>query len=547
MNSTNKSKKNAVAPTLSAEHENTRSDDANNSALRKEIAERQIILEEKQREIALLQHELDSYKLKLKKTYEHSPTGYFTLDRNGKILELNSAAAYLFGTNKEFLLQKSIYHFVASEQQDQLKSHLDNTFEIQKRFTAEIKMERKDKSSFFALLESISFENENKTICYTAVSNITNVKVAQEELKESELRFQSMANTAPVLIWGTDTDALFTFVNNYWLEFTGRTIGRELGMSWIEGIHPQDLPCFINIYNAGFAAKLPFDVEFRLKNKDGEFRWIKCKGIPKFQVDGRFLGFIGSGVDITEQKIIEETILSLNEKLRNLNASKDKFFSIIAHDLKSPLAGILGFTEILTDEFDELSPEDIKEFIFHSHQSAKNLYALLENLLEWSRIQIGSIAFNPMEINIAQIFDEIIKLFSQNSKNKNIKLEKKCDQLQKVFADSNMLNTIIRNLVSNGIKFTKEGGTISLSAEELNNAVQITVRDSGVGISQENIDKLFKVENNFTTTGTNSEKGTGLGLVLCKELVEKHHGKISVESELGKGTKFIFTLPLDQN
>lgn len=542
MNSTNKSKKDAVSSTPSVEYEKEVSVDANNSALRKEIVERQIILEEKQREIALLQHELDSYKLKLKKTYEHSPIGYFTLDRNGKILELNSAGAYLFGTNKEFLLQKSFFDFVASEQQDQLKSHLDNTFEIQKRFTAEIKMERKDKSPFFALLESISFEND-KTICYTAVSDVTNLKVAQEELKESEVRFQNMANTAPVLIWITDADALFTFVNNYWLEFTGRMIGRELGMGWLEGIHPEDLPSLINIYNAALTAKLTFDVEFRLKNKDGEYRWIKSKGIPRFHGDGRFFGFIGSGVDITEQKNIEENILLLNERLKSINASKDKFFSIIAHDLKSPLAGILGFTEILTDEFDELSPEDIKEFICHSHQSAKNLYALLENLLEWSRIQIGSIAFNPMEINIAQIFDEIIKLFSQNSKNKNIKLEKKCDQLQKVFADSNMLNTIIRNLVSNGIKFTKEGGTISLSAEELNNVVQITVRDSGVGISKENIDKLFKVENNFTTTGTNSEKGTGLGLVLCKELVEKHHGKIWVESELGKGTKFIIRLP----
>jgi PAS domain S-box-containing protein len=543
MNSANKSKKDAVSSAPSLEYGKEVSDDSNNTALMKEISERQIKLEEKQREIALLKSELDSYKLKLKKTYEHSPIGYFTLDPSGKILELNSAGAYLLGSTKELLFQKSFFDFVVPEHRDQLKLHLENTFKIEKGLTAEIKMERKDKSTFFALLESISFENEDHIICYTAVRDITNLKVAQEELKESEARFQNMANTAPVLIWITDADALFIFVNNYWLEFTGRTIGRELGMSWIEGIHPQDLTSFINIYNTAFAAKLPFDIEFRLKHKNGDFRWIKSKGIPRFHEDGRFFGFIGSGIDITEQKNIEEHIFVLNERLKSINASKDKFFSIIAHDLKSPLAGILGFTEVLSDEFDELSPEDIKEFIFHSHQSAKNLYVLLENLLEWSRIQIGSIAFNPLKINISQIFDEIIKLFSQNAKKKNIKLEKKCDPFQAVFADSNMLNTIIRNLLSNAIKFTKDGGTISLSAEELNNAVQITVQDSGVGISQENIDKLFKVENNFTSLGTNSEKGTGLGLVLCKELVEKHHGKIWVESELNTGTKFIFILP----
>jgi PAS domain S-box-containing protein len=369
------------------------------------------------------------------------------------------------------------------------------------------------------------------------------LKVAEEALKESEIRFQNMANTAPVLIWITDTDALFTFVNNFWLQFTGRTLGQELGMSWLEGIHPDDLERFLKLYKTSFDLRKSFEVEFRLRKRDGNFRWIISKGVPRFQTDGRFAGYIGSCTDINDQKIIEEKIKGFNEELKSLNASKDKFFSIIAHDLKSPLSGLLGFTEILADEFDELQMEEVKEFIGHSHQSAKNLNALLENLLEWSRIQTGNFAFEPSKVNVESVFDDIISLFNQNARNKKIRIEKNVDTAKDVFADKNMFKTIVRNLVSNAIKFTKENGSVYLTALANEKFVTISVQDTGIGLSQANIDKLFRIDVNYTTPGTNQERGTGLGLILCKELVEKNGGKIWVESEIGKGTKFIFTLP----
>lgn len=508
-----------------------------------ELSKKQRDLEEKNRELHIVKHDLDAYQAKYEKIYESSPMGYFTFDKNGYILKLNSTGSDQLGASKEFLIQKSFADFIVPEHHAKFKMHIDSVFTYKKRNTCELKIERKDKSLFYALLESVLSNSNGECTCSTAISDITMLKVVEEALKESEARFQNMANTAPVLIWITDTDALFTFVNNFWLQYTGRTLGQELGMGWVEGIHADDLNPFMVLYKSAFEFRQPFEVEFRIKKNDGSYRWIISKGVPRFHSDGRFAGYIGSCTDINDQKEIEETILKLNEELKLLNSSKDKFFSIIAHDLKSPLSGLLGFTEILVEEFDDLQDEEKKEFIGHSYQATKNLMALLENLLEWSRIRIGSVAFSPVKLDLDAIVEDIFSLFAQNARSKNIRLEKRVDKNICVLADKNMLKTILRNLISNGIKFTREGGTVAIFAEEQDNLIKITTQDSGIGISKENIEKLFRIDANHTTLGTNKERGTGLGLALCKELIEKNRGKIWVESELGKGTKFILTLP----
>ncbi len=517
--------------------------------LLRELSIKQRELEEKNRELHIVNIELEASHAKYDKIYENSPTGYFAFNKEGRILRLNTTGADQLGTNKEYLIQKLFGDFVVPEHRAQFNMHLEDVFTYNKRHSCEVKIERKDKSLFYALLESIpsNGNGDGSNYCSTAISDITMLKVAEDALKESETRFQDMANTAPVLIWITDTDALFTFVNNFWLQFTGRTIGQELGMSWLEGIHPEDLNRFMETYTTAFNLRKSFEIEFRIKHNDGKYRWIISKGVPRFQTDGRFAGYIGSCTDISDQKAIEETVKKFNEELKVLNSNKDKFFSIIAHDLKSPLSGLLGFTEILVDEYDDLQDAEIKEFIGHSHQGAKNINALLENLLEWSRIQIGQIAYEPEQVDVELVAEDVYRLFHQNARNKKIRLEKSVAPELQALADKNMLKTILRNLVSNGIKFTKEGGTITVSAEEKDNFINITVQDSGVGISEENINKLFKIDSNHTTQGTNKERGTGLGLILCKELVEMNGGKIWVESEIGKGTKFIFTLPKANN
>ena len=545
MNSKSHNLKNEInkGQEVNLEHDNNFKNDI--QTLQKGLTFKQRELEEKNRELHLLKQKIESLLLKNDEIYEHSPAGYFTFDRNGIILTLNQTGAEQLGVIKEKLINKSFVEFITPQYRSIFTIHLDNVFKYKIRHSCEVKVERKYKNTFFALLESVP-SNGNVTSeasCITAIIDITRLKVSEETIKESEIRFQNVANTAPVLIWITNADALFTFVNNFWLQYTGRTLGQELGMGWLEGIHPEDLDRFMGIYKSSFDARKPFDVEFRMKKNDGNFKWIISKGVPRFQTDGRFAGYIGSCIDINDQKIIEETVKKFNEELLSLNTSKDKFFSIIAHDLKSPLSGLLGFTEILLDEFDDLQIEEVKEFIGHSHQAAINLNALLENLLEWSRIQTGNFALEPSNVNVESVFDDMISLFNQYASNKKIRLEKKVDAALEVIADENMFKTIMRNLVSNGIKFTNEGGSVYLTAIANEKFVNLGIQDSGIGLSRENINKLFRIDLNYTTLGTNKERGTGFGLVLCKELVEKNGGKIWVESEVGKGTKFIFSLP----
>ena len=250
----------------------------------------------------------------------------------------------------------------------------------------------------------------------------------------------------------------------------------------------------------------------------------------------------GTLIDITEKEKLDRKIKEYNNQLKKINANKDKFFSIVAHDLKTPFTALLGYTEIIEKEGDKMSGTEIQEFASSMNDVAKKTYNLLENLLEWSRIQTGRISFNPAYINLFDICQEVIDLLNANALRKNIKLLNEIPQTSRAYADKNMVYTILRNLYSNSIKFTDAGGFVKASYENINGICKITVEDNGIGISREKLNKLFKIDVHYTEIGTENERGTGLGLILCYELVNKNGGNIFVESDLGKGSKFIFTL-----
>jgi len=252
--------------------------------------------------------------------------------------------------------------------------------------------------------------------------------------------------------------------------------------------------------------------------------------------------------DITDIKNAEINLKEKEGKLRESNKTKDKFFSIIAHDLRSPFNSMLGFTELLNEGFNDYSDEQKRKFIAIIYDGLQNTLKLLDNLLYWARSQKGTIAYNPEMINLFLITKEISKLLTQSFENKSIKLINQIALNSYVFADRDMLATIIRNLLSNALKFTNKHGeitikTFSYSDEKQNQFVGISVSDTGVGITAKAQSTLFDIGENISTAGTEDEKGTGLGLILCKEFVEKHGGKIWVESEVGKGSSFFFTVP----
>ncbi len=240
----------------------------------------------------------------------------------------------------------------------------------------------------------------------------------------------------------------------------------------------------------------------------------------------------------------EEAIANQNNQLREMNASKDQLFSVIGHDLRGPLLSFTGFLKLLSQHSDNLSKEELKRFLVDLDRSFKNLFNLLENLLEWSLSQTGMIDFKPEIFDIAFSLKENGELLNDQACNKNISIVNECHSSLLVNAHPNSVHTVIRNLISNAIKFTSEGGKITLRAEPVDGSVRVSVIDTGQGINVEVIQKLFKIGSKHSTFGTANEKGSGLGLVLCKDFVEKNGGTIGVESIEGKGSTFHFTVPM---
>jgi signal transduction histidine kinase len=240
------------------------------------------------------------------------------------------------------------------------------------------------------------------------------------------------------------------------------------------------------------------------------------------------------------QKILQ----SLNSELQMLNASKDKFFAIIAHDLRGPMGAFMGFSQILAEEYRSMSPDEIKDIAGTMAESSNNLFRLLENLLEWSKMQRGLIDFNPEQFQLLPNVIESVGLITDPARKKSIEIVFNIPENIMVFADKHMFDTVIRNLVSNAIKFTPRGGKIDVSAAvSIESSVEIKIKDSGIGIPDELLGKLFKLNEKTSRSGTDGEPSTGLGLLLCKEFVEKHGGKLIVESQSGFGSIFKFVIP----
>lgn len=244
--------------------------------------------------------------------------------------------------------------------------------------------------------------------------------------------------------------------------------------------------------------------------------------------------------EITSNKLILE---KNNEELEKLNATKDKFFSIIAHDLKNPFNSILGLSEILKEDVREFSIDEIEEYAGLINDSSRNTLKLLENLLDWARIQRGRIEFRPSKFDLNEITETVFSLIGETANQKKVTLVNSIPGSTIVEADENMVNTILRNLISNAVKFSWENGVVEAACSEIENKIHISISDTGVGMNEETVKKLFELNSGISTKGTNNEKGTGLGLILCKDFIEMHGQKLSVESEVDKGSIFHFTLP----
>ena len=372
--------------------------------------------------------------------------------------------------------------------------------------------------------------------------DITDLKYAQDNLIAQKEKFEQLIRLVPSAVFTVNLEKKFTSWNEMAEKLTGFSSQDILGKDCtFYGLNQCPLQC--RLFDTDVDKPI-VNAECKMRRKDGSIITIS-KNIDFIRdAEGNITGGIESFIDISEQKKFEDKIKKYSDELSELNKSKDRFFSIIAHDLRNPFVTLLGFSEMLIEDYYEFSDDEKIGYLKEMENTARSSYNLLENLLQWSRSQTGRLKYSPQELNFVDLVKENFELLEKSAEMKKIKLESKLSQALFVNADYDMLTTLIRNLITNALKFTPEGGAISIGSREIENRfIEFYIKDTGVGISSKRLKGIFRIDEASSTTGTAGEKGSGLGLLLSKEFVDKHGGKIWVESQEGKGTTFFFTLP----
>jgi PAS domain S-box-containing protein len=366
--------------------------------------------------------------------------------------------------------------------------------------------------------------------------------LTEEKLLYSEIRFRRLFESAKdgVLIIDVRHGHIVD-VNPYLVNLLGYPYSEFIGKQlWELGFFKNLRDCRKSFFELRSKGYLRID-DMLIRTKEGYE--INIDVICNVYLEDREKVIQCNIRDISDRKRSMERLKENEARLSQLNATKDKFFSIIAHDLKGPFTSIIGFSSLLIEEVHNKNYDVVSEYAEIIQASSWRTMDLLTNLLEWSRAQTERMEFNPGHIDFNQLIADVKDLLDYSAWQKTIKIASKVPDNFKVYADKAMLNTILRNLITNAIKFTNHGGNILISATQKELFSVISVVDNGVGIRKEDIERLFRIEESVSYVGTQGEEGTGLGLFLCNEFVRKHGGKIKVESEPGKGSKFTFTLP----
>lgn len=374
------------------------------------------------------------------------------------------------------------------------------------------------------------------------ITDITTQKRTELELKEIEFRYKALINYSNDVIFCVDKNGYYKFVNNVFASTFGKTPEYFDGKSFWD-IYPKEhadqrFEASSKMFRTGEAGFV--EVEVPLPDRT---LYYLAKTNPVKDESGNVLLNLTYAIDITDRKQAEEALKASEMRLAELNATKDRFFSILAHDLRSPAGMLNEFAKMLHGSYPDLSDEKRMQMIASIHNSSERISSLLENLLAWARSQMGAVSFHPVVLDLKEKLDYTLDLFNLIADKKQIRIINTLIAPVTVHADPDLLETVLRNLVSNAIKYSYPNGRILISASHENDALILAIRDEGVGIGPAELTKLFDIDKDFIKPGTGSEKGTGLGLVICKEFIQLHGGRIWAESEEGKGSFFRFSLP----
>lgn len=380
--------------------------------------------------------------------------------------------------------------------------------------------------------------------------NITARKLIELELAESEARFRNMADHAPVMLWVTEVDGQCVHLNRQWYEFTGQTPEIGLGLGWLDAVHPDDAANVENAFLLANSAQRGFSLDYRLRHHSGEYRWVIDAAAPRFDLDGTFLGYIGSVVDISARKRVEEEREELlrraeagRSEAEQANRLKDEFLATVSHELRTPLNAVLGWAQMLRAGS---VPAERREHALETiERNARNQAQLVNDLLDVSRILAGKIRLEVEALNVDDVVAQALETVRPAASAKEIRLQATLDTKCTVMGDRARLQQIAWNLLSNAVKFTPKGGRVHIILSRRDSSVELSVADNGQGIEPEFLPHVFERFRQADGRITRRVGGLGLGLSIAKHLVEAHGGAISVASDgAGKGALFTVRLPI---
>ncbi len=480
---------------------------------------------------------------------------YFQSDQDGIVQIVSPNIERIVGWKADEVIGQSLsFYYANPNEREYLQSILNNAGYVS---DYELLLNLKNgNNGYFSLSARVFYDKDNK---FKGVSgllrDISMRKEIENILDDNREKYQLLSENILDVIWVYSiTENRMKYVSPSVVNLTGFTSEEAVAQSLTDALSPEsiemanrEIPIRLEKFLRGDTSEDSRVYEWQQICKDGNTIWIEVTITLSNSFYPDSICIIGVSRNIEKRKIIEKQVKEKKTELEIMNSTKDKFFSIVAHDLKNPLGGFREMSSMLYDNYATFEESERMNFLLMLKNSSNSLYQFLENLLDWARSQRGQIQFDPTECNLFFIAHNCLELLQLNADKKNITINNKIPMFISVVADSNLITTVLRNLISNAIKFTPQHGIITIGINEYNESDEVIivfVKDTGVGMSKGTLDKLFRIECSTNGIGTAGETGTGLGLILCKEFIEKHNGKIGAESELGEGSTFYFTLPM---
>lgn len=476
--------------------------------------------------VSALNQAVQDINMRQKNLLESITDAFFTLDTHWRFRYINKhALRYLQGYDRSSLINHNIWDLFPDAKKTLSYKKYREAIRTQKVLHYEEYLPGLNKWLDFHIYPS----KQGLSIYFT---DITKRKLDEQKLRESENRFKELADHAPVLIWMAGVDKLRYYFNKSWLNFTGRKISQEVGNGWQELVHPDDLDNVLDVYNSAFDARIDYQMEYRLRRHDGEYRWMLVTGVPRFTRFKNFLGYLGTCIDITERKQLEE--------------SKDNFISIASHELKTPLTTLSAYSQLLTSKVSKDKNSEIYNYITKINNQVEKISDLVTDLLDVSRINEGKLRYDKEVFNLVELIEEIVADIQSTSPQHKIILKVKYNA--KVLGDSNRIAQVLVNLLTNAIKYSPKAHKIVVTVEKTKrakNSITVGVQDFGIGIARSEHEKIFERFYRADDVQKKTISGFGLGLHITSEIVKRHGGKIWVKSIKDKGSTFFFTLPTE--